>query len=187
MLVPCPTHSSVLPPAGPGFDFRQFTSLAGVAKMFATPASVLPGWVRRVRAGRHTQLRAAAAQRCVRRSAVRVRGATGMARLRAAACTGPATAAAPSAGARAQVHFSVADLWVGKWIAEDAAQRHMSRLIMAPILFAAMMLGPTGLGAYFLVRYAFLASECARAGALPVRACSARNAACVRHAARCCR
>jgi len=50
------------------------------------------------------------------------------------------------------VHFSVADLWVGQYIAEDAHKRRVSRILMVPILFASMMLGPIGLGVYLLLR-----------------------------------
>ena len=53
------------------------------------------------------------------------------------------------------VHFAVADLWVGHYIATDAAKRHMPRLLMAPVLFLAMMFGPSGLGAFLFLRSFF--------------------------------
>lgn len=45
--------------------------------------------------------------------------------------------------------------WVGKWIADDGVKRRISRFVMAPILFLAMMLNPVGLGLYLLLRNLF--------------------------------
>eukprot|EP00199_Chlamydomonas_sp_CCMP681_P003356 CAMPEP_0119109036 /NCGR_PEP_ID=MMETSP1180-20130426/16888_1 /TAXON_ID=3052 ORGANISM="Chlamydomonas cf sp, Strain CCMP681" /NCGR_SAMPLE_ID=MMETSP1180 /ASSEMBLY_ACC=CAM_ASM_000741 /LENGTH=156 /DNA_ID=CAMNT_0007094733 /DNA_START=30 /DNA_END=500 /DNA_ORIENTATION=- len=61
----------------------------------------------------------------------------------------------PSVVLAAWVHYCVADLWVGQWIALDAATRQIPRLLMAPVMLLAFLLGPVGLGAYLILRKAF--------------------------------
>lgn len=52
----------------------------------------------------------------------------------------------------AWVHFLAFDLFVGRWAYLDARSRKLSPLLMAPILFATLMMGPIGLLLYFAVR-----------------------------------
>lgn len=49
-------------------------------------------------------------------------------------------------------HLGSFDLWTGRWIAEDAASRRIPQLVMAPILFINMLLGPVGLVSYMPIR-----------------------------------
>lgn len=50
------------------------------------------------------------------------------------------------------VHFLAFDLFVGRWAYLDSRQRNISPLLMAPILFMVLMLGPIGFLLYMLVR-----------------------------------
>jgi hypothetical protein len=50
------------------------------------------------------------------------------------------------------VHYLVFDLFVGAWIARDAVRRGINQLIVAPILFFTLMLGPIGLLMYAAAR-----------------------------------
>eukprot|EP00884_Botryococcus_braunii_P014052 jgi/Botrbrau1/22648/Bobra.176_1s0070.1 len=52
-------------------------------------------------------------------------------------------------------HYVVFDLWTGKWIAADAQARGVPHLLVLPCLFATLMLGPSGLLLYFLIRPLF--------------------------------
>lgn len=52
----------------------------------------------------------------------------------------------------AWVHFLAFDLFVGRWAYLDSCSRKLSPLLMAPILFATLMMGPIGLLLYFAVR-----------------------------------
>ena len=52
----------------------------------------------------------------------------------------------------AWVRFLAFDLFVGRWAYLDARSRKLSPLLMAPILFATLMMGPIGLLLYFAVR-----------------------------------
>jgi len=49
-------------------------------------------------------------------------------------------------------HYVVFDLWTGVWIAEDAVKRGISQWLVLPFLFLTMMLGPTGLLFYCVLR-----------------------------------
>ena len=49
-------------------------------------------------------------------------------------------------------HYLAFDLFVGLWIAKDADRRGMSRLVQLPFLFATLMAGPIGLGAWLAAR-----------------------------------
>lgn len=50
------------------------------------------------------------------------------------------------------VHYIVFDLFVGAWIARDAQRRKINRVIVFPVLALTLMLGPSGLMAYLLLR-----------------------------------
>lgn len=52
----------------------------------------------------------------------------------------------------AWAHFLVFDAFVARWIHSDALARGMSGLVLAPILFCVLMLGPLGLTVYLVVR-----------------------------------
>ncbi len=52
------------------------------------------------------------------------------------------------------IHYLVFDLFVGAWIARDAARRQLPRLPVIPCLLATLMFGPVGFGAYLLLRAA---------------------------------
>ena len=49
-------------------------------------------------------------------------------------------------------HYLAFDLFVGLWIARDADRRGASRLVQLPFLFATLMAGPIGLGAWLALR-----------------------------------
>ncbi len=50
------------------------------------------------------------------------------------------------------MHFLAFDLFVGRWIYLDAIERHIPPVIIAPILFFTLMLGPVGYILYLIVR-----------------------------------
>lgn len=50
------------------------------------------------------------------------------------------------------MHFLAFDLFVGRWAYLDAIERGIHPLIMVPILFLTLMLGPIGLLLYLLIR-----------------------------------
>lgn len=52
----------------------------------------------------------------------------------------------------AWVHYVAFDLWTARWIALDGASRGIPRLLLAPILLATLMLGPSGLALYMVLR-----------------------------------
>ena len=49
-------------------------------------------------------------------------------------------------------HFLAFDLFVGRWAYLDSRQRNVSPLLMAPILFMVLMLGPIGFLLYLLTK-----------------------------------
>jgi hypothetical protein len=53
-------------------------------------------------------------------------------------------------------HFLAFDLFVGRWAYLDAHERGLHPLLMVPILFMVLMLGPVGLLLYLIARYAQL-------------------------------
>jgi hypothetical protein len=59
---------------------------------------------------------------------------------------------APSGATVAWVHFLAFDLFVGRWVYLDSRERGLSAWLMAPVLFAVLMLGPLGLLVYLVVR-----------------------------------
>ena len=58
----------------------------------------------------------------------------------------------PEGATIAWVHFLTFDLFIGRWIYLDSQERRLSALLMAPILFLTLMLGPLGFLAYLLLR-----------------------------------
>jgi len=50
------------------------------------------------------------------------------------------------------MHFLAFDLFVGRWIYLDAHDRSISPIIIAPILFLTLMLGPVGYLTYMILR-----------------------------------
>jgi hypothetical protein len=52
------------------------------------------------------------------------------------------------------VHYLVFDLFVGAWEVRDAHRRSISHLFVVPCLVMTLMLGPIGLLAYLLLRFA---------------------------------
>ena len=54
------------------------------------------------------------------------------------------------------VHYLAFDLFIGAWIAQQADQLGMSRMIQAPIFLATLMFGPVGLILFFIIRAGFL-------------------------------
>jgi hypothetical protein len=59
---------------------------------------------------------------------------------------------APRGAFAGWTHFLIFDLWVGRWISEDAHARHYSRLWVTPVLLLTLLFGPMGLLVYLLVR-----------------------------------
>src|SRR6266481_1912269 len=67
--------------------------------------------------------------------------------------TGIATLLGSPEGATiAWVHFLAFDLFVGQWIFLDSQERRLSPLLMAPVLFLTLMLGPFGFLIYLVLR-----------------------------------
>src|SRR6266705_1226895 len=60
----------------------------------------------------------------------------------------------PAGAAIAWVHFLAFDLLIGRWMYLDSREREISACLMAPMLFATLMLGPIGLLLYLTVRLA---------------------------------
>lgn len=52
----------------------------------------------------------------------------------------------------AWVHFLAFDLFVGRWVYRDSRTRNISAWLMAPVLFAVLMVGPLGLLLYLALR-----------------------------------
>ncbi|KAK9845995.1 hypothetical protein WJX81_007984 [Elliptochloris bilobata] len=53
----------------------------------------------------------------------------------------------------AWLHYVALDLWTGNWEVVDAQKRGISHLCVVPCVALTFLFGPTGLLAYFLVRY----------------------------------
>jgi Domain of unknown function (DUF4281) len=58
----------------------------------------------------------------------------------------------PAGATIAWVHFLAFDLFVGRWIYLDSLEHQVSPWLMAPVLFLTLMLGPTGLLLYLVIR-----------------------------------
>ena len=65
----------------------------------------------------------------------------------------------PEGATIAWVHFLAFDLFLGRWIYLDSRERRLSALLMAPILFFTLMLGPLGFLTYLLVRAVAMTRE----------------------------
>src|SRR5262250_2771302 len=65
----------------------------------------------------------------------------------------------PEGATIAWVHFLAFDLFIGRWIYLDSRERRLSALLMAPILFFTLMLGPLGFLAYLVLRAVAIARE----------------------------
>ena len=51
------------------------------------------------------------------------------------------------------VHYVVFDLWAGIWISNDAIEKGFPLILLPVVLFLTMMLGPSGLFTYFLLKF----------------------------------
>jgi Domain of unknown function (DUF4281) len=70
--------------------------------------------------------------------------------------SGIATLLGTPAGATiAWVHFLAFDLFVGRWVYLDSRKKQISPLVVSPILFFVLMLGPLGFLAYLLLRLVY--------------------------------
>lgn len=58
----------------------------------------------------------------------------------------------PAGATIAWAHFLSFDLFVGRWIYLDGRERGISALLMAPMLFLTLMLGPLGFLLYVVLR-----------------------------------
>jgi hypothetical protein len=58
----------------------------------------------------------------------------------------------PEGATIAWIHFLAFDLFVGRWIYLDSQERRLSALVMAPVLFLTLMLGPLGFLTYLVIR-----------------------------------
>jgi hypothetical protein len=58
----------------------------------------------------------------------------------------------PEGATIAWVHFLAFDLFIGRWIFLDSQERRVSPLLMAPVLFLTLMLGPLGFLIYLVIR-----------------------------------
>ena len=70
----------------------------------------------------------------------------------------------PEGATIAWVHFLAFDLFVGRWIYLDSQERRLSPLVMAPILFLTLMLGPVGFLSYLVLRLVATPREAGRGG-----------------------
>lgn len=52
-------------------------------------------------------------------------------------------------------HYLAFDLFIGSWEVEDAGKRGVPHWLVLPCLFFTLMLGPIGLGLYFILRWAW--------------------------------
>src|SRR5262250_826196 len=80
----------------------------------------------------------------------------------------------PEGATIAWVHFLAFDLFIGRWIYLDSRERRLSALLMAPILFFTLMLGPLGFFLYLVVR-AFAMTRAAGKGATQLSVGSERS------------
>jgi hypothetical protein len=61
----------------------------------------------------------------------------------------------PEGATIAWAHFLAFDLMVGRWAYLDSRERGVSALLMAPVLFLVLMLGPIGFLLYLALRAAY--------------------------------
>ena len=71
----------------------------------------------------------------------------------------------PAGATLAWAHFLAFDLFVGRWVYLDSRERGISALIMAPVLFFTLMLGPIGFLSYLAVRAIVGTRQAGAAGA----------------------
>ncbi len=69
---------------------------------------------------------------------------------------------APEGATIAWVHFLAFDLFVGRWIYLDSQERRLSPLLMAPVLFLTLMLGPFGFLIYLVLRALAISREASK-------------------------
>jgi hypothetical protein len=80
--------------------------------------------------------------------------------------TGIATLLGSPEGATiAWVHFLAFDLFIGRWIYLDSQEWRLSALLMAPVLFLTLMLGPLGFLLYLVIRAVATSREAGRGSA----------------------
>jgi len=65
------------------------------------------------------------------------------------------------------MHFLAFDLFVGRWAYLDSRERSISALVMAPILFLTLMLGPIGFLLYLTVRFVYQVVQ-RRSASMPI-------------------
>src|SRR5215469_8757456 len=65
----------------------------------------------------------------------------------------------PEGATIAWVHFLAFDLFLGRWIYLDSRERRLSALLMAPLLFSTLMLGPLGFFTYLVIRAVAMTRE----------------------------
>jgi hypothetical protein len=58
----------------------------------------------------------------------------------------------PAGAAISWAHFLAFDLLVGRWIFLDSRERGVNAVLMAPLLYLTLMLGPVGFVLYLIVR-----------------------------------
>jgi hypothetical protein len=58
----------------------------------------------------------------------------------------------PTGAIIAWVHFLAFDLFVGRWVYLDSRERNLSPLIVSPIMFFVLILGPLGFLVYLFMR-----------------------------------
>lgn len=77
--------------------------------------------------------------------------------------------ATPAGATIGWVHFLAFDLFVGRWAYLDSRERRISALLMAPVLFLTLMIGPVGLLLYLALRtfQPLLVGRVARPGLTP--------------------
>jgi hypothetical protein len=68
----------------------------------------------------------------------------------------------PEGATIAWVHFLAFDLFVGRWIYLDSQERRLSPLLMAPVLFLTLMLGPFGFLIYLVLRALAISREASK-------------------------
>jgi hypothetical protein len=69
----------------------------------------------------------------------------------------------PEGATIAWVHFLAFDLFVGRWVYLDSQERRVSPLLMAPVLFLTLMLGPLGFLIYLVIRAVATSREAGKA------------------------
>src|SRR5260221_7608143 len=68
----------------------------------------------------------------------------------------------PEGATIAWVHFLAFDLFIGRWIFLDSQERRVSPLLMAPVLFLTLMVGPLGFMIYLVLRALAISREASK-------------------------